>query len=56
MERLERSVKQLKEGKGKAHELIEVEDWRKFGQMKLGKIMFIGSRKTKKLLKKLIVF
>jgi len=26
MERLERSVKQLKEGKGKAHELIEVED------------------------------
>ena len=26
MERLEKSVKQLKEGKGKAHELIEVED------------------------------
>lgn len=26
MERLEKSVKQLKEGKGKEHELIEVED------------------------------
>jgi hypothetical protein len=48
MAALKKSIKQLDSGKGKMHDLIEVDEWTRFGLTTPGMIIFIGRDKIKK--------
>lgn len=44
---LDRGIAQLEAGKGQEHELIEVDEWKNYGRIGHGMIIFIGRHKIK---------
>ena len=48
MAHLRRGIEALNAGKGVEHDIIEVDEWKRFGLMRHGRITFIGRHRIRK--------